>query len=109
MVQKGRFINPYGNSFEITVNPQTSQTYKFKSVSGVCGTGVGVGEFAVTVKEGIEVKSTERKKYCLGDTLRANFVSNKTLIKGTPIKGVIKLSGYPDTNVELSGWLSKMA
>jgi hypothetical protein len=58
---KGRFINPYGNSFEITVNPQTSQTYKFKSVSGVCGTGVGVGEFAVTVKEGIEVKSTERK------------------------------------------------
>lgn len=100
---KGRFINPYGNSFEITVNPQASQTYKFKSVSGVCGTGVGVGEVAVTVKEGIAVKSLERKKYCLGDTLRANYSSSKTLIKGTSIKGVIKLSGYPDTNVELSG------
>jgi len=100
---KGRFINPYGNSFEITVNPQASQTYKFKSVSGVCGTGVGVGEVAVTVKEGIVVKSLERKKYCLGDTLRATFVSSKTLIKGTPITGIIRLSGYTTTNVSLSG------
>lgn len=93
---KGTFYTSYYPFFELSLTPKSTQTYKLKNVSGVCGIGSGTGEFAVNITDGVILKSLEKSKYCMGDTLRANFTSNRTLVKGTPITAVIKLVYAPE-------------